>query len=174
MKRKKGKRIYLGRNKKASMLDLFALIAVMFVIGLSIFLAFTVFGKITNSMDSYRTIPEVNTTFNAGEGALKTFDYGFAFFVIGLGLSAVIFASLVKTHPVFLIFAIIIYAIAIMLSAQISNVWQSNIQNATIFENATGNFPIVNKFFSKLPLIILGEGLMMIFALYMSYKSQWE
>lgn len=99
------------------------------------------------------------------ETTLSVLDYGSLFIVIMLGMSTVISAFFIKTHPVFFPVSLILFLIVLMISGPLTNAFIGVAQDDRII--ATSNqFPITLQTLGNIPYIILGLGAMILIGLY--------
>ena len=118
-------------NKKGSLQDvLFIIIALVGVAVVSL-LVFKVSDELNQRFqDSTDVTPEgkdsMNKINNIYSGVL---DNTFMLLVIGLSIAAIVLASLVRVHPAFLIFFMILLVIIIFLGGVFSNIYQKVASN---------------------------------------------
>ena len=121
----------LFKNKKGSALDILWIAGTLIALAVIILIVYKV-------SDEFNTKLSTDSTFNEYAGAENAkssmnqmnnmypgiIDNGFLVLAIGLSIAAIILAAMVRIHPVFLVFFIIIWALIIFLSGVFSNIYQ--------------------------------------------------
>jgi hypothetical protein len=158
----------LKRNKKAQGVDLATLIAIMFFIGMILFLGVFITGKINDELMNSKLMnrADVNDTLkDITDTGRNLFDFMFLSVVIGSFASILILSFLVDIHPIWSVFFLIAMIVLVLASMVISNSYVE-ITNNTAFENTQQYFPIQNYIMQNLPIIIFAFGILVAIILY--------
>lgn len=160
------------KNKKGSIQDLMFLIVIVFVFALVTLFAFKFMDSFNNEIQAMPEIPsdaKTSTTTLMGNFS-GVIDNSFLFLVIGMGVITLIFAAMVRIHPVFIALFLLFLCFTIFLSAVFSNIYESvadNDQMIGVSSQLTG----INLIFSYLPIIIGGFGSILCIIMYISWKG---
>lgn len=98
-----------------------------------------------------------------GKSAMSVFNSMIIFMIVGIGISALILASQLRTHPSFSVIAILLLAIFVSLSAWLANVWWA-IQNSGHLTTAANEMDNFTQIINNLPLIAAVMGVAIIIA----------
>jgi len=132
---------------KGSLVDLFPLMVIMglmtfgLVIGSLLYTEFNNEGLLTESAA------------RGMEATFEVFDYGTIFIFIGIGLSIVLAAVAIYTHPIFIIPSIIIIIIIIMIAPIMSNAFMTIATDDALIDE-TNKYPYTIMAIDSLPYII--------------------
>ena len=149
---------------KGSVLDLFFIIPLIFVIAIIVILSAYTLDVFDQHFDKER--PEAfNTTITNTKTALGTFDYMYVFILVGLSAAVMVGAFLVRTHPIFFIFSFFMLAILIIVSAVFSDIFGQIIQTSTLVSTAN-QYPLIVLTMKYLPKVVLGIGTLLAIVLY--------
>ena len=143
------------RNKKGSLQDL--LIIMVLVVGFAV-----------GTLIVYKISDEINTEFQAntditaeGKTAYSkinnmypgVIDNSFLLLIIGLCIVALSLAMLVRVHPIFFVFFLLVFIIVIFLCGVFSNIYLE-IANNPEMSDVAGNLTFITNIMGKLPLFI--------------------
>lgn len=161
------------RNKKGSILDLIFIVIVLAVLSLVILVVFKVSNSINTRIQSGTEFTTEGKTAMAQVNGLypTAIDGGFLFLCIGLSIIALVMASMVRVHPVFIIFFIIALAFIIFLSAIFSNLYQSIASNPDMIAEAN-QLVLTSLIMQKLPFIIGIIGSILALIMYKQNENQ--
>jgi hypothetical protein len=160
------------RNRKGSIQDLMFLVVIVFVFAIVTLFAFKFMDSFNNEIQAMDEIPndaKTSTTSLMGNFS-GVIDNSFLFLVIGMGIVTIIFAAMVRIHPIFIALFLLCLVFTIFLSAVFSNVYEAvadNDQMIGVSSQLTG----VNLIFSYLPIIIGVFGSILCIIMYVSYKE---
>ncbi len=116
----------------------------------------------------YKVSDEINTKFQEsdklepqGKAAYSqindmypgVIDNSFLFLVVGLSIVALALAALVRVHPVFFVFFLIMFVVIIFLCGVFSNIYLEMANQPDMIDLA-GNLVFITNIIGKLPLII--------------------
>ncbi len=86
------------------------------------------------------------------EGAIQAINYGMVFLLVGLIISMVLSAVLIKVHPVFFVASLLVLIIVVVVAAPLSNAFigiassdsfSAEADSLTVSTHIIGNFPII-------------------------------
>jgi hypothetical protein len=152
---------------KGSLLDLFYMVIVIFMLGVSILAAVYVkdqiFPPLSSMLSSSSDATSVLTTVSNG---FSIFDEIFLFMFIMLSIIPIIFAFLVPTHPVFILINIILFLIYLVVVPSLSNAMRSFWSSSFFAPYAAGGsgsttYVIMTAIFQYLPIITCAFGLVL-------------
>lgn len=155
-------------NKKGNVIaELIIILVLLVTVGIVSFIGFKTFDDLNNIVQSD---PEMSSEGKTLTSDLHSrypalFDGAFMFLLVGLWIAAIIFSFMIDTHPVFLIFTLILIAIIMVIGANLSNTYETLI-NDDGFSAAASNFPMTNFVFSHLVETICVIGFSILFALF--------
>lgn len=157
-------------NKKGSLQDIFFIGIVLLVFSVSILISFVMVSNFNDKIQDLEIVQDSPVVGAASAQILTNFtgslDNGFLLLTIGLSIGALILASLVRIHPIFIVFFIIALVFVIFFSAIVSNIYQAMAVHPQLSEFA-GQLTFVTLIMNFLPLFIgiIGTLLMVV-----SYK----
>lgn len=141
-------------------------IAIILVIALVLSVTIFVAGMINNAVIDKFDEKNVSSQYNRQAGyALDALATGFSLIIVGLFLGAAILAYFLTEHPIFAFFSIILLVVMIIISAIISNVFES-FSSSSVFTSQTSQYTILTEIMSKLPIITLILGSIIIIAMF--------
>lgn len=144
-------------------------IVVIIVLIFAFVFALLIGSKIFTEIDSELGVVDVeNVTDDVMQGGTNAFtlsDSVSIFLLVGMGLSLLISSFLLKTHPAFMIFFVLILVFILVLGAIISNAYDEMGNQDTLSPEAN-KYTITASVMSNLPVIILGLGFLVIIVLF--------
>ena len=140
---------------KGSMTDMPIQMALFLSGVMTIFIVYLVLTSIANA---WTFGGESKAILDTGVSAFGVFDYMFLFFAFGLGAFSIVSAFYINTNPVFFIFSIILMAIMVTISANVTNIFDA-FATSSVFEPIAANFPYITTFMRNLPLFFLVIGI---------------
>ena len=149
---------------KGSILDLPFVVAALMLLGVSIFVSYTILYEI-DADGTFDLWNESADVIDEGVAAMSLFDSGFVLIAIGLGLSVILTAFMINTHPVFFVLSWIMLVMMIFISAMLTNAFDK-FATSTMMAGALGNFPILTEFFRNMPLFCLIIGSLVAIVMY--------
>jgi len=164
-------------GNKGSILDIFFIAFLVLVVGIVLVVSMTVLNKVSDATENSTiklgngsTIPLLNQSMlDRGKEALQTFDNMMPFLLVGLVLITVIFAFLIPTHPIFIIFSIIMIMIFLILIPQFSNIYGQIVTTDTL-SDAGNQLTYTNEIMRNLPLIILIFSIILIIVVFIASR----
>lgn len=160
------------RNKKGSIEDLVFIFVSLFTIAVVILIIF----KVSNSLNTeFQASNKINTRGKAAYNSINNLypgvvDNSMLFLVIGLCITALMFAMMVRVHPVFFILYIIILAILIFVSAAFSNVYQQMAAQTDLASEAA-QLTFTTNILTYLPFLIGVFGFLLAIVMYKSWQN---
>jgi hypothetical protein len=130
------------------------------------FIGNTVLDKLQAQPQLNYSTQAVDTFQGTQDKVVNRMDYLYLGLFIGLALGIIVTGFLVADYPIFAIAYVLILIIGVVMSAILSNVWQT-ISPASVFGTTLSHLPILNHILSYLPLYtaVLGFiGIIMMFA----------
>lgn len=146
------------KEERGSMLDLLLIPIIVLSLLIAMLIMWTV-------LDGFPAGFIDDQYINAGKNVYVIFDKALIFIIVGLIIGAAALASQVRTHPVFLIPAIVFMAIAIFITAQIANVAYYTATSPQ-FSTAGNEFTTTMFIVDNLPKLVLIGGVIIALALY--------
>jgi len=137
--------------KAGAVADTFLIVTLVVVFAMSIIFSFMILSEINAQLALHSSVNEsvgLNISENV-ESSMLSFDMLFPLLFVGLNLGAIFTSFLVRVHPVFLIFTLLIIAIAILYTAIFANVY-AEISSAEQIANYSTEFGITNVIMSNL------------------------
>jgi len=159
------------KSKKGTVLDMFAISIVLLFFGIiavvSIYVADQIFPELIGFFGTGAGVTVVKTV-KQGYG---TMDYIFMFLYFMLTLVPIIFASLVRHHPVFLILNILLLFIFFLVVPVFSNVmrefWQTEEFGIYAFGGGGSyTYPVMTRLFQYMPLISSAVSVIIMIAMF--------
>lgn len=156
-------------NKRGSARDVILLVVILLVLGLGFLLFHKVANDVVDKMQDTEIIsdsPIANSTLTTAGELTDHMDWLFVVVYVGFLIGLIISGFLVETHPIFFIVYVILFIIAIFLSAMVGNIWYLT-STSSAFTTTVTKFSITDFMMGKLPLFtgIAGMiGLIIIYA----------
>lgn len=169
-------------GNKGTILDMFAITIGLLVLAIVIITATYVWDQINPQLQTMFVNPTSNESIRVlktTQQGFGTFDYIFMFLYFMLSLVPVIFAALVRHHPVFLILNIIILFIFFFIAPVFSNVMREfwSVSEFAVYAYGgagTQTYPIMTRLFQYLPLISAGFSVILMIAMFAKRGSgEW-
>jgi len=160
------------KDKKGSIQDLVFIFVSLVVVGISLLIIFKVSDSINSKMQASS---EVNDRGKAAFTELNdmypgVIDNSILLFMIGLCIVALVLAALVRFHPVFFVFYIIIWIIIIYLSGVFSNLYLAYANHADLVSVAE-RLTFTTNIIGYLPYIIGVIGFILAVVMYKNWQT---
>ena len=132
----------------------------LFVFGIGFFIIHFVMNTV---VDDIVAVPAVNessaavSVFNSVSSMVDRLDYVVMGLFIGLTLALIISGWFIGGYPIFMFIYFIVVVVSVLLSAGLSNVWETVSQSAQ-FGLTISSFPITNNLLLNLPLYVAVVG----------------
>lgn len=163
---------FMKKNKKGTLQDLMFMAVILFVFAIVTLFAFMFIDSFNSEIQTMPEIPSnaKTSTTNLVGNFSGVIDNSFLFLVIGIGVITLVFAAMVRIHPVFIALFLLFLCFTIFLSAVFSNVYEAvadHDQMIGVSSQLTG----VNMVFSYLPIIVGVFGSILCIVMYISWKG---
>lgn len=143
------------RNKKGSLIDILFWVGVLFVLTFIGIISLVMLTNINNTFQASSIIPASAKA--ASAEALSQFpgalDNSFLILTIFAVISTFILASLVRVHPIFIVFYLIALVVVVFFSALVSNMYQEMAAQPALI-SAANQFAIMSYIMEYLPLFV--------------------
>lgn len=149
-------------------MDVILIPVVLIVIGFSVFFAAFLWEEIKDTdvfpsdPEKYNTSTEIKSSINQ---TVDLFPYMFVMVLISLIISLLISAYFIPSSPIFLIAGIIIIFVAVIVSVQMANAWETIYEDPT-FSSLSSDYEVINLIMDMLPLITFMSGALFLMVLY--------
>ena len=159
-------------GKKGSLMDIIYVATLLIFFGVSALIAYKVLGEINTEVASHTDIPtEAKTSTTAIEGMYPgVIDNTFLLLVVGLCIGALVLASLVRVHPIFLVFYLILLPFVIFLCGALSNIYTA-IADQPQFATEASNLMFISTVLTWLPFIVGIFGLVLAVIMYKLWSN---
>ena len=159
------------KNKKGSIEDLILIMTVLLFFGMVVLLGF----KITSTLnDEVQGNSQITADAKAATSQLTNYfpsviDKTFIILLIGLTVGALILATLVRVHPIFIPLFITAWIFIVYISGILSNIYQEMASNPVLITQAN-QLTVITSVLTYLPIIIGGVGMLLMIVMY----KQWS
>ena len=159
-------------NKKASIQDLIYIGVFALVFSIIILVTFKVSDELNTQFQGSDIVTQRGKdSFGQINNMFPTvIDNAFLMIVIGLGIVALVLASLVRIHPVFFVFFILILVIIIFLAGVFSNIF-IEMANEPEFSSVANQLTFTVAIMKLLPLIVGIFGFILAVIMYKSWQG---
>jgi hypothetical protein len=149
----------IKHKKGQNFISFFFIIVILLTVGLTILVLNKTWNEISPTLGEglNSAMPangiNITTTLDQVGSTNRLFDKLLPFLIIGLFGFVLISAGSIMRHPVMIFVGIIVLAVAVMLGAVYSNIY-NEISSTDEFADAKADLPIQDKFMQYLPIII--------------------
>jgi len=159
-------------NKKGSIQDLVFIAVVLLSLGMMVLFGFKVTTEFNNNIQTMSEIPtEAKTSTTSLLGNYSgTIDNTFLLLTIGLAIGALILASLVRVHPIFIPFFWISLLFVIFICGVLSNIYQETAA-ATQLSALADQLTFISHILEYLPFIVGVIGHILMAVLYKIWSN---
>lgn len=148
------------RNKqskcmKKDITEIFFATLILFVFAIMSLISYNILANFNNVVQDNDLLGDVGSDI-VSQHTTKfpaTFDNAFAFIFVGLGLILVISAFMVRNHPIFFVFIMIVFALFIIVNAVLANVYEDFASQSDLAE-LRDEFPIQEYIMGLFPFFI--------------------
>ena len=159
-------------NKKGSIQDLVHIALVMVVLGVTVLIGFKIWGSFSSGFaeveDNARALQSNSEISSMYTG---TIDNIALLLLIGLSVVSLVLASMVRVHPVFFVFYLLILVLIIFISGIMSNIYLE-IANMPEFIAEAEQLTFITHILGGLPFIIGVLGFLIAIIMYKNYTQQ--
>ena len=154
-------------NKKGSAQDLIMIMVILLVFAVVTLVMFKVTGSFKDQIATMPDIPAEATASTAQlTGVFSTsMDSVFLLLTIGLAIVALVLASMVKVHPIFIVFFLLAWLIIIFLSGVVSNIYAAMAESPALATEAA-QLTFISTIMNYLPVIIAVIGILMMIVMH--------
>jgi len=161
------------KNKKASGLDILFMGIILVVFSVAIIIGFKIYSEIDDKFQNSGVIN--NSRAQAASTAMLNqypgiIDNGFLFLTMGLAVIAFVLAGLVRIHPIFFVFYIILLGIIIFLAVVFSNIYQGIAEQAE-FTAVADSLIFTSHIMNALPFLVGIFGTLLAIVMYKNYQG---
>lgn len=164
-------------RKKGSVVDLIFIAVILVVFAVSTLITFKIMDEINTKLQDNVQIQEIDTDSRARNAFLNikemypgVIDNSFLFIMIMLCVGALVLSSLVRVHPIFFAFFLIILVIIIFLSAVLGNIYLE-IANDPSFLSIANDLKFTSLLIKWMPRVIGVFGFIMSAIMYKSWQE---
>ena len=167
----------LRKNKKGSLQDLVFIGAILLTMSIAILLGFKITNEVNSKIqdnailggmagadDAKNAMNNINNLYSG------VIDNSFLLLTMGLAVIALILAMLVRVHPVFFVFYIILLTIIIFLSGVFSNIYTKMAESTAMADVAT-QLIFTSHIMAYLPFLIGVVGFIIAIVMYKNYEA---
>lgn len=140
------------RGKKG-ILDIFIIIIIIFALAVSIIIFYVIIHAIKTPLSETLNNPTSTEVLEKTETTALNYDYIFPITIVFLGIFVIISSFFIRSSPIFFFISVILLVIAILISAILSNTFESFTASPDINASAS-NFVTTSWFMGNLPLVI--------------------
>jgi len=157
----------LKGNKKRSLQDMIFIAVVLLFFGLVTLIAFKISSEFNSNIQSNVDIPTEAKTASADLTSMYpgVMDNIFLFLVVGLTIVSLVFAALVKVHPIFVPLFIIGWIILIFMCGVLSNIYTEMAGNSILATEAN-QLTFITSILGTLPFVIAIIGIILMVVLH--------
>lgn len=153
---------------KGSVMDLRILIVVLPIFIFSLFIGVYIIDEFDTQMSAMNETPNVSKEIiNKGYNAFSVFDELILFVTVAFGITTIVSAYLIRSHPVFFFISFMLTGILMFVAGIMTNVYEKFASTSTFSSIAT-SFPIIQQIMYHLPEIVLIFGGLVAIAMYSS------
>jgi len=157
-------------TRAAGFLDFFYIIAIFFVIGITVMVALMVVNVADNS-GLFNDYTDADNVIKNSKNTLLSMDNMMLLAVVGLSLFVIVSSALVNNHPAYFIAGIFLLIIAITVAAIASNAFYI-FTNDDVIAATAASFPKLTFLFNRFPLYILFMGIATAISMFIGYKQE--
>lgn len=161
------------RDKKGSISDLLLVGMILLVLGVTILIGFKVTSEFNSRIQTMDVIPADAKAISATVTGKypSVIDNTFLFLAIGLALAAIVLASLVRVHPIFIPFYFIALLLVIFFCGIFSNIYQG-MADSTALASTASQLTFTTHVMVYLPFIIGIFGTLLMVAMYKLWSNE--
>ena len=159
-------------KKKGSLIDFIFMIVALLAFSFMILIGFTIYSRIN---DEFQTNSDVTARARTASQQVTdkftgVLDNSFLFLTFGLAIVAFVLAALVRVHPIFFVFFLILLAFIIFLSAVFSNIYQQAATNSALAPYAS-QLTFVDNIMNFLPLFVAIMGTILAIVMFKTWQA---
>lgn len=161
----------LLKNKKANLQDLILIVVLITFFAMVVLISFKVGSEFDDrvQMGSIGGVTMPDEAMSASSALVSfypgTIDNVFLFLVVGLCISAIVLAAMVRVHPIFIPLFIIAWILVVFLSGILSNIYQTMAADTNLLAQAN-QLTFIGTIINFLPIFIGVFGIIIMVVLY--------
>lgn len=160
-------------GKKGNLLDFFLIPVILFIAAITLVTVLILANKINDS-GLFSTNDQAEAAFDQSRTTLLNSDNLMLFLIIGLSCFVLVSGYFVWNHPAFYVIGALLLLIAIIVSAVISNTYETFTENGNLeVDEASSSLPKLNFLMGKLPIYIVFMGFITAIVMYIGYTRQY-
>lgn len=153
----------------SNFLDWFFIIAIMFVVGVTVFISYIVVTEVQDT-GIFDDNSDAKGAIDTSQNTIHSFDGIMLFIIIGLSLFVLVSSALITNHPAFLIVGLILLFIAITVAGVVSNAFW-DFSNTSAMITTANAFPKTTWLMDHLPIYVAIMGIAATIAGYGGYQN---
>jgi hypothetical protein len=158
---------------RGSVVDIIWVVAVIGAFSLFL-LVFTTMNMAFNTAIQNSPVVNISAAANISQSAttqqITSWNLAFPWIYIGLNLSALAFSFLVRVHPIFFVFAILVLVVTVIFAAIFSNTY-STVANVPGLQSAANQLPFVSLVMDNLVISTIIFGFIDAILMYTSFGA---
>lgn len=160
-------------NKKGNVEDIIFGVVMLFVIIICLFAIMQCFDKVAISINSSDTIsPVTKDDLNVKARTLPSvMDSTYLIVFVGVFISIIVSAYIIRSNMLFLFIALILLAIFIVISAALSNIVEGYVNDPNNIDYMATHFQLSQYMILHYPLFVMGFGMLILIILYGKIQS---
>lgn len=165
------------KNKRGNVFGIFVIIAVIFVVIVSIYIAKIIFNEFSDAIEGVEAFnvtgsTAMNITDTVQDSVFATFPNMLLIILIGLMIFFAIVAFQLRTHPAFFpITAFVVLPVGILVASIIQNVHQQMLDVSTAIAGVSDSV-VYGTIMNQLPLFVFGFGVILLVVTYGLNKAE--
>jgi hypothetical protein len=152
-----------------SVVDLAGMLVITAVIIFVFFISFYIYNQVSNKLAELIDTPETSEILEKGQKTQDILVSSIPFLFFALGISAIILAFLIPSHPVFFPLSIILLSIFVLLSTMFKDITYTFLTTEP-FLSIANNYPTLGFVINNLPYFIAIFGFILIIVMYSRTK----
>lgn len=169
-----------GKDKKGSIQDLILISVVLLIFSVSILFGFKIYSEIDTKIQGSSVIEGLDNGNYATSSSTTMknhytgiFDNIFLFLTVGLMVTMLVLAALVRVHPVFIALFFIVLLITIFLCGVLSNIYQEMAENTELTVEAD-QLDSISTIMTYLPFIVGTFGFILMLVMFKVWRDGSE
>ncbi len=162
-------------NKKGSGRDLIFFIAFLFFIGIGFFVGFRTYDTIKTELIDNSPVgdnQQATDALNDVADTIAMFDYFFIVLFISMILGMMISSFLVDIHPIFYVFFVLMWIIAIMIATILAVTYQ-DMSAFEYFSTMETAMPSIHFVFQNLPILSTVVGFLLVIVMFVKTRNPY-
>lgn len=154
------------KSKKGVVTEIAYFVLFLFIAAVVIMITAKVYTSLQDGIQS-SSLQSANTDalFQKTDNAYKTFDSMFLVLVVGLCIGIIISAFFINSHPIFYVITILLWPIVVIISAALSNAYES-LMAVSAMQQSTISMTTIPFVLDKLPYISIILSILIMVAMY--------